>query len=127
MYEILNGAGVAAGISTVTLPTRFYYGGNLYVDTTIQKLIAEQSGTISEIRLELETTSAGADVKIDINVNGSSILSSALTISAGANSASTTSIASPSIVKGDKISWDIDQIGSTIPGAKLSILIIYST
>jgi spermidine/putrescine-binding protein len=119
-FQNIGGSGGAA-------PFRFLVNGNAYVDTLIQYTIADTAGTISRVRAYAQTAPTGADLQIDVNKNGTTVFSSTFAISAGANSATSTSIAAAgTFAIGDRISIDIDQIGSTVAGAKVAIVVEWS-
>ena len=83
---------------------------------------------VTEIRASLVEAATGANVIVDINVNGSSILSTKLTIDAGEKTSTTAAIpaviSTSSIVDDSELTFDIDQIGSTLPGTGLLVTLI---
>lgn len=90
---------------------------------------AIEAGTILEVRAVVKTAPTGAALIIDINVGGVSIWDSGvnrLQIAAGATAGSTTTIDNPGIVKGDLLKIDVDQVGSTVAGADLTVYLIYA-
>ncbi len=80
--------------------------------------------TLTEVFAGLGTVATGSSFIVDINVNGSSILSTKITIEAGESTSLTATtqpvISSANITKGDKITIDIDQIGAVNTGNALS-------
>lgn len=90
---------------------------------------AMETGVLTEVRARLKTAPTGAALKIDINVGGTSIWNSGndrLSVSAGQLTGSTTTITNTTITKGDKLTIDIDQVGSTVAGADLIVYLIYT-
>jgi hypothetical protein len=86
-----------------------------------------RAGTISKVVAYAQTAPTGADLRIDVNKNGSTIFTAGyLTISAGANSGSSTALSVTSLAEADRLSIDFDQIGSTVAGADVTITVIYS-
>lgn len=86
---------------------------------------------IEKVYLYAETAPTGADLRIDFEKNGasgSSIFGSPdyATISAGANSGNSSDMDGTANVMaaGDYLTMDIDQVGSTIAGADLTIAIL---
>ena len=113
-------SGGGGGASTA--PFRFYYDDIAYVTSKsfLQYVIAESAGTFSELQVYSDTAPTGAVMKIEIYKNGVSILSAPIEIAIGANSNSTTSFATTTFAKGDRISWKITQVGSTVAGADVA-------
>lgn len=68
----------------------------------------------------LDTVCTGSTHITDINLNGSSILSTKLSIDASENNSITAAtpcvVSGTTFTKGDKVSIDRDQVGATIPG-----------
>ena len=83
-------------------------------------LIATTDLTIDEIYAYIRTAPTGQALTLDINKNGSSILSSTLSISAGANTGTATPTTT-TLVKNDRLDIDIDQVGSTVAGSDLTV------
>lgn len=103
--------------------------GNLTTGTDKAPLKHEmwETGTIIEVRLVCRTAPTGQAIRIDINDDGASIWIAANrpSISAGATSGSTTTIDNPTIAKGSILTIDVDQIGSGVAGADLTVYVIY--
>ena len=110
---------IQAGPSEVA----FFLDGNVYVATNIVYRLMGSDATITRVWGRIVTAPSGADLQIDINLNGVSILNTVLTITDGTNSANTTDLATTVLSAGDWFSMDIDQIGSSTPGAKLAVTI----
>lgn len=81
--------------------------------------------TVLRVYATLITAPTGSSVQIDINDEGVSLLNSVLSIAVSTNNAETTSFSgatnSYDLSKNDHLSYDIDQIGSTIAGAGLTV------
>jgi len=84
--------------------------------------------TLKDVRASVGTAPTGADLIVDINESGSSILSTKITIDAGektSQDASTPPVISDASLADDaEITVDIDQIGSTVAGAGLKVTLI---
>lgn len=84
--------------------------------------------TVEEVRASVGTAPAGSVVTADINENGTSILSTKLTIDAGektSTTAATAAVISDSSIADDaEITIDIDTVGSSTPGAGLKVYLI---
>ena len=81
--------------------------------------------TLTEVRASVTTAPTGANLIVDINEGGTSILSTKLSIDDGeltSTSASTAAVISDSALADDsQISIDIDQTGSSVAGAALKV------
>jgi hypothetical protein len=84
--------------------------------------------TLTAVRASVTTAPTGADLIIDINEAGSTILSTKLSIDAGektSTTAATPAVISDSALADDaEITIDFDQVGSTIPGAGVKVALI---
>lgn len=103
----------------------FTYTGTLAVATGVARLYFEETLTIKSVRASVGTTPAGSTIIIDVNKNGSTIFSTQAnrpTIAiAGSTSGLITNMNTTSIVSGDYLTIDIDQVGSTSAGADLTV------
>lgn len=96
-------------------------------------VIVPISLTIEAIYAVVNTAPTGASILIDINKNGTSIWNSnpnnRITIAAGQTQPADYPILSfdtSSLSAGDKLTLDIDQVGSTVAGETLTVLIVCS-
>lgn len=84
--------------------------------------------TLQAVRASVNTAPTGANLVVDINEGGASILSTKLSIDATETTsatAATPAVISDSALDDDaEISIDIDQVGSTIAGAGLKVALI---
>lgn len=84
--------------------------------------------TLTSVRASVNTAPTDANIVVDINKNGVSILSTKLTIDDGdktSTSANTEAVISDSALADDaEIIIDIDQVGSTIAGKGLKVVLI---
>ena len=89
------------------------------------------NATINGVVASVGTAPTGASVICDVNLNGTTIFSTQAnrpTIAAG--TVKTSSMPTPnttSISQFDLLSVDIDQVGSTVPGADLIVVISYNS
>jgi len=89
-------------------------------------VIVERACTISKAYAYAVTGPTGSALIFDINVNGTTIWSTQgnrLQIAAGQNSGTQTSFNTTALAEGDLITIDIDQIGSTISGADITVVL----
>ena len=84
--------------------------------------------TLTEVRASVNTAPTDADLIVDINLGGTSVLSTKLTIDATettSTTAATPAVISTSAITDDgEITIDIDQIGSTAAGKGLKVVLI---
>jgi len=85
------------------------------------------SMTVTEVRAMAVTAPTGAAIIVDINESGTSILSTKLTIDVGTKTsvaAGTPAVISDAALADDaEISVDFDQVGSTIAGSGIKVII----
>lgn len=84
--------------------------------------------TVTAVRATVATAPTGSGIIVDINKNGTSILSTKITIDATTKTSALASVP-PEISDGtladtDEITIDIDQVGATIAGSGLKVLFI---
>lgn len=99
----------------------------LTVEVAIDSVLIGFDMTIAGIILEIGTAPTGADVIIDINKNGTSLYTTQAnrpTIVIGETTATAVNPDITSLAAGDVLTFDIDQIGSTIAGSNLAMTII---
>ncbi len=90
------------------------------------RYVAPQALTILKCWLIVRTAPTGAAILIDINKNGSTIWSTQGnrgTIAAAATTGNTTTFNTTALAAGDYLDLDIDQIGSTVPGSDLTVVL----
>ncbi len=84
--------------------------------------------TLSEVRASVKTAPTGSVLTVDINKNGTTILSTKITIDATEKTSTTAVtpavISVPALADDDEITVDIDTIGSTIAGTGLKLSMI---
>lgn len=122
----LDSAGVERLLTYSVEAYPFSIAGALTVRTGTHRLYLEGNYTFETCRASVGTAPTGATVIVDVNKNGTTIYSTqsarpAIAISgfsANGNSPAITTFAT-----GDYITVDIDQIGSTVAGSDLTVLI----
>jgi hypothetical protein len=84
--------------------------------------------TLTDVRASCNTAPTGATITVDINEAGSTVLSTKLTIDVSETTSTTAAtppvISDASLADDAEISFDIDQVGSTIAGAGLKVVLI---
>jgi hypothetical protein len=129
----LTSATAASTYATQSSVTRTYtfalgIGGNVSTGTSVtNQLIIEKTGTISKAWINAKTAPTGADLIVDINLNGSTIWSTQtnrLKLAANATTGSQTSFNTVAVTAGDILTIDVDQIGSTVAGSNVTIQLV---
>jgi hypothetical protein len=86
------------------------------------------TGTLIGIQIGVSTAPTGSTLIVDMNKNGTTMLSTRVTIDAGETSSLTADVPAvisvASITAGDVLSWDIDQVGSSTPGKQLIVFFL---
>lgn len=84
--------------------------------------------TLTDVVASVTTAPTGSNLIVDVNVDGASILSTKVSIDAGEETSLTAAsqrvISAAAMASGAKVTFDIDQIGSTIAGKGLKISLI---
>ena len=107
----------------------FSYAGNLVAGTTGKsRWYADKAYTIKSARASVNTAPTGTTAIVDINKNGTTIFTTqsrrpAIAIS-GFTATPSGAIEVTTLAAGDYITVDIDQVGSTIAGADLTVQIV---
>lgn len=101
-------------------PLRFCIQGTAVTGTDIIGAVMEAARTISSVRMYSDTAPTGASLILDININGTSIWDSTqanrVKVLATENAGTQTSFDTTSLSAGDRVTVDIDQIGSGTAG-----------
>lgn len=99
--------------------------GELTVKTGALEFPLPYNCTITEVKLRASTAPTGAAVIIDVNVDGATIdTGTKPQIAAGSKDGSDTVFTDASHLENQVMSVDIDQIGSTIAGSNLVVVVI---
>lgn len=123
------GTNVIGGVQPVPdLPQSmvFSYGGDLVIGTGTFKWVPNRSGRIVSVRAAVGTAPTGDDIVVDVNLDGASIfLNPADQPEIPATTQVGPAVSPPTtpFVAGDYVTVDIDQIGTTIPGADLTVMV----
>lgn len=100
--------------------------GALVVAAGTLQLPLSGSYTLIDYRVRVGTAPTGASLIVDVNKNGTTLFTTQgnrPTVAAAANIASTTAPNVTTFVNGDYISVDVDQIGSTVAGSDLVVVL----
>lgn len=103
---------------------------DLATGTEVAFWYAERAGTVLAVSSGVRVVATGAAVTVDINKNGTTILSTKITIDVSENTSLTAAtpavISVASFAAGDRFTVDIDQVGSTIAGKELLTKLFYT-
>lgn len=114
------------GITPNAFVPVFSIQGPLTVVAGTHRLYVEQSCTISSVRASVGVAPTGSSLIVDINKNGTTIYGTQAnrpTITASGFTALGGTASVTSLIAGDYLTVDIDQIGSTISGSDLTVVV----
>lgn len=102
--------------------------GNLATGPAVVTFRMPFAMTLTSVRASVSTAPTGSSISLGINQSGASVLSTDLTINAGAKTSTTASvpavISNPNLTDDAEITIDIDQVGSSTPGVGLVVTLI---
>jgi len=115
-----------AGVSPFTQT----YGirGTLVVGTGAARFYFNRAVTVTNVRASVGTQPTGASILVDVNKNGTTIFTTQGNRPTIAVSTNTDAVATPDVTAfaaGDYMTVDVDQIGSTVAGADLTVQVEY--
>jgi hypothetical protein len=116
--------GNLAGAMYVWQTFTFTYSGDAVVSSGVFRLAAPCTLTIDSVHLTCNTAPTGASIIVDVNKNGVTIFTTQGNRPAIAATAFSGTSAAPDVtglVANDYLTFDIDQIGSTLPGGNLAV------
>jgi len=105
------------------------YDSNAATGAKISSVVMPWAVTLLKAKAYADTAPTGAALLVDINKNGSSVLttSTLVTIADGSNAGSSGTPSVTAVALGDRLSYDIDQVGSTTAGGDhLTITLYYN-
>lgn len=100
--------------------------GALTTRTGSVRLPIDATYTIKQVRIMVGTAPTGATLIVDVNKNGTTIFTTQAnrpTIAISGNAAVSGAPQVTALAAGDYITVDIDQVGSTVAGSNLTVLI----
>ena len=100
----------------------YSYTGNLSVNTGTERFYTFDAATCSEINAYVGTAPVGSSITLNVKKNGSTVD----TVSIGDGNTSSTNASTSSYNKGDYLTVDITQVGSSTAGADLKINFIFT-
>jgi len=137
VQETINGVQIAAtgpqgakgerGIDGRSVFTQtLTFTGELYVVTAKPRYYATFDGTITAIAVSVGTAPVGADIIVNLYINGTTIFDSPSgrpTISDGSYSDLSSTADTATLNTGDYLTVSIDQVGSSFAGSDLTVQI----
>jgi len=106
----------------------FVKSGNLATGTGTFRFYAQYALTLKEMEISVATAPTGAAILADLNKNGTTVFSTQSnrpTVAVSGNVGTTTTFNTTTLADGDYLTVDIDQVGSTVTGADLVVVIRY--
>lgn len=103
---------------------------NCYTGTKFASVVMPWAVTLLLVKIYADTAPTGATLIVDINKNGTTIFTTQAnrpTIAIDGNAADSGTPDVTAVAKGDRLSYDIDQVGSTVAGGNhLTITVYYN-
>ena len=103
--------------------------GTLVAETGASRLVLPFDATLVSVRAAAGTAPTGAAIIVDVNIDGTTAFTTQgdrPTIGAGTNASAAETPAVTALPAGSYLTVDIDQIGSTVAGADLTVTIEYT-
>jgi hypothetical protein len=124
-YELDSG-GVERLLTHAIEAYPFAVTGSLSVKTGSSRIYLEGNYTVDTIRASVNTAPTGATILVDVNKNGTTLYttqSARPTIAISGFTATGNSPAVTTFASGDYMTVDVDQVGSTIAGSDLTVVV----
>lgn len=119
---------LAADTSTIKTTLSFAVVGTLTTGTDkAPTIVAPCTLTIVKVKIVVKTAPTGAALIVDVNKNGTTIFTTQggrPSIAAGDTQDDSDTPDVTALAEGDKLTIDVDQIGSTIAGADLTVEVV---
>ena len=121
-----NGGGGSATALGITFNLR----GEALADTKVAQILMPNAATISKVITYSDVAPTGATLIVDVNINGTSIFTTQANrpiIAISGNTADSGAPDTTALVQDDRLSIDVDQIGSTIAGGDdLMVTVVFA-
>lgn len=105
----------------------FSRSGAIAVSAGSMRYYVPYACTLQSVKASLGVAPVGASVIVDVNKNGTTVFTTQAnrpTITAGANASGVQTPDVTTLVAGDYLTIDVDQVGSTTPGTDLSVVLL---
>jgi hypothetical protein len=119
-------AGSVSSLDTAQETFTFFDAGAQTTGTLKNGILVGVACTVVDVRAYIITAPVGAAFIIDVNKNGTTLFTSQAarpTIADGGNASTTTAPAVVALAAGDRLTYDVDQIGSGTAGTGLYVSI----
>lgn len=110
---------LAYAVGAVNLPT-FSYGGPVSTIVGTQRYYMDRTGIITKVRASVGTAPTGSSLQVGVYKNGNATAIATVTIPAGSNTATTTSISPAVLANNDYLTISVLSVGSSFPGSDLT-------
>jgi hypothetical protein len=123
----VNGSAVTTSVDmALRFPIDFSKVGNLIAGAGTFRWYNDSGRTLTFVKMRVSagTAPTGAAIIVDMNIGGTTVFSTQANrpqVAAGANTGTTVTFNTTTIADGSYLTIDIDQIGSTIAGADLTV------
>lgn len=117
-----------ASPSTSHADFTWFESGTLGVWASKDRWYPSADITVSGVRASVDTPPTGSSIKVDVNKNGTTIFtdqSHRPEILANTHTALASGVDSADLSVGDYLTFDIDQVGSTVTGSDLAVTLEY--
>lgn len=97
----------------------FSLQGLCFVGTKQAEVLMSVARTLKRVRVYADTAPTGADLVLDVNKNGTTVFTTQANrprVAAGANAGLSAAPDVLALAVGDRLSLDVDQVGSTVQG-----------
>lgn len=109
----------------------FAHNGAAVVGVGVSRITLAAASTITGVTASANTAPTGATLIFDVNKNGSTVFTTQAnrpTIAISANETASPAVpAVTALAAGDYLTVDIDQVGSTIAGSDLVVVVYFTT
>ena len=128
-YATTGGGGGGGGGPSPSFVT-FSQAGTLTTGAGVSKMVFPVAATILEVQLAVATSPTGADLIVDVHKNGTTIFTTQANrprvVDGDADGVGSSASADvTSVSEGQYLTVDIDQVGSTVAGADLTVVIVW--
>jgi hypothetical protein len=125
-----QGATIATGGAAAGQGIPFKLGGNAYVGTKQTQIIMGGNATIDKVIIYADTAPGGSTLSVDVNKNGTTIFttqSKRPQIPDGSNTADSDTPDVTALAQDDRVSIDVDAVGSnTAGGDDLLVTVVFT-
>jgi hypothetical protein len=130
-WSVPAGGGGGGGGGSNVASFVFAHNGTAVTGVGVSRIPLAAASTITGVTASSNTAPTGASLKFDVNKNGTTIFTTPAnrpTLAISANETSAQAVPDvTALAAGDYLTADIDQVGSTVAGADLVVVVYYTT